>query len=321
MLEIRDLRVDIGGHEIVHIDELDLPRGTRLGLVGESGSGKTLTAKAIAGLLPDEAKASGTVRFDGRNLIGLDDGEFSEIRGKRIGFIFQDPARSLNPMMRVGRQVSEAIRLHTKMKGRAVTDKVAELLEQVHLPDPGNLLSRYPHQLSGGQQQRVMIAAAIAADPELLIADEPTTALDVTVQHEILRLLISLSDQREMSVLFVSHDLGVVRYVCDRVAVVYGGEIVETGRIDDLIHHPRHRYTTALLGANPGLPKDDDFGSSIGMRLRTIEGSVPPVGRFPSGCRFRNRCAYEIASCAEVPPLVTNGDGHRSRCWNPAEES
>ena len=238
MLEIRDLRVHIGEHEIVHIDELDLPRGTRLGLVGESGSGKTMTAKAIAGLLPDEAKISGTVRFDGRNLVGLGDRELAKIRGSRIGFIFQDPARSLNPVMRVGRQVSEAIRLHTDIKGRAVTDKVVELLEQVHLPNPPALLRRYPHQLSGGQQQRVMIAAAIAADPELLIADEPTTALDVTVQHEILRLLISLTEQRDMSVLFVSHDLGVVRYVCDRVAVVYGGQIVETGSIEDVVQRP-----------------------------------------------------------------------------------
>ena len=320
MLEIRDLRVHIGGHEIVHIDELDLPRGTRLGLVGESGSGKTMTAKAIAGLLPDEAKISGTVRFDGRNLVGLGDGELSKIRGKRIGFIFQDPARSLNPVMRVGRQVSEAIRLHTDIKGRAVTDKVVELLEQVHLPDPAALLRRYPHQLSGGQQQRVMIAAAIAADPELLIADEPTTALDVTVQHEILRLLISLTEQREMSVLFVSHDLGVVRYVCDRVAVVYGGQIVETGRIDDVVQRPRHRYTTALLAASPGMPKDDDVESFIGRRLQTIDGFVPAVGRFPSGCRFRNRCAHETASCAETPAPVTNGDGHRFRCWNPAQE-
>jgi peptide/nickel transport system ATP-binding protein len=320
MLEIRDLRVHIGGHEIVHIDELDLPRGTRLGLVGESGSGKTMTAKAIAGLLPDEARISGTVQFDGRNLVGLGDGELAKIRGKRIGFVFQDPARSLNPVMRVGRQVSEAIRLHTDIKGRAVTDKVVELLEQVHLPNPPALLRRYPHQLSGGQQQRVMIAAAIAADPELLIADEPTTALDVTVQHEILRLLISLTEQRDMSVLFVSHDLGVVRYVCDRVAVVYGGQIVETGSIEDVVTHPRHRYTTALLAASPGMPKDDDVESFIGRRLQTIDGSVPAGGRFPSGCRFRNRCAHETASCAENPPLVTTRDGHRFRCWNPAQE-
>lgn len=320
MLEIRDLSVHIDEHEIIRIDELDLPPGTRLGLVGESGSGKTMTAKAIAGLLPDEAKASGTVQFDGQDLLALNDAEFSKIRGKRIGFVFQDPARSLNPMMRIGRQVSESIRLHTDLKGRAVTDKVIELLEQVQLPDPAALVRRYPHQLSGGQQQRVMIAAAIAADPELLIADEPTTALDVTVQDEILRLLISLSEQRKMSLLFVSHDLGVIRFVCDRVAVIYGGHVVETGGVEDVIGSPRHRYTTALLAANPGMPKGDDFASFMGQRLHTIPGFVPAVGRFPSGCRFRNRCEHVSASCAEAPTPVTVGNGHRYSCWHPDGE-
>ncbi len=320
MLEIRDLRVHIDGHEIIHIDELDLPPGARLGLVGESGSGKTMTAKAIAGLLPAEAKVSGTVRFDGNDLLALNDAQFARIRGKRIGFVFQDPARSLNPMMRIGRQVSEAIRLHTDLKGRAITDKVVELLTQVQLPDPASLVRRYPHQLSGGQQQRVMIAAAIAADPELLIADEPTTALDVTVQAEILRLLISLSEERQMSVLFVSHDLGVIRYVCDRVAVIYGGHVAETGSVDDVIDRPRHRYTSALLAANPGMPKDDDFAAFMGQRLHTIPGSVPAVGRFPSGCRFRNRCGHASAACASIPSPVTGADGHRYSCWNPGGE-
>lgn len=320
MLEIRDLSVRIEGHEIVRIDELDLPVGARLGLVGESGSGKTMTAKAIAGLLPDEAKVSGAVRFGDRDLLSLSDAEFARIRGNKIGFVFQDPARSLNPMMRIGRQVSEAIRLHTDLKGRAVTDRVVELLELVQLPDPVALVRRYPHQLSGGQQQRVMIAAAIAADPELLIADEPTTALDVTVQEEILRLLISLSEQRKMSLLFVSHDLGVIRFVCDRVAVIYGGHVIETGCVDDVIDRPRHRYTTALLAANPGMPKSDDYSSFIGQRLHTIQGSVPAVGRFPSGCRFRNRCEHVTASCAEAPPAVTSVSGHRFSCWHPAPE-
>lgn len=321
MLELRDLRVHIDRHEIVHIDELDLPAGARLGLVGESGSGKTMTAKAIAGLLPDEAKTSGSVRFGGRDLLSLSDSEFAGIRGDKIGFVFQDPARSLNPMMRIGRQVSEAVRLHTDLKGRAVTDRVIELLEQVQLPDPVSLVRRYPHQLSGGQQQRVMIAAAIAADPELLIADEPTTALDVTVQEEILRLLIALSEERKMSLLFVSHDLGVIRFVCDRVAVIYGGRVVETGGVDEVIARPRHRYTNALLGANPGMPKVDEHSSFIGERLETIRGSVPAVGRFPSGCRFRNRCEYESAACAEDPPAQAGGEGHRYSCWHPAPEA
>jgi len=320
MLELDDVRVRIGGHEIIHIDQLALEPGTRLGLVGESGSGKTMTAKAIAGLLPDEAKVSGSVRFAGRELLTMDDRQLSEIRGRKIGFVFQDPARSLNPMMRIGRQVSEAIRLHTDLKKAAVADKVLELLEQVQLPDPPTLARRYPHQLSGGQQQRVMIAAAIAADPELLVADEPTTALDVTVQEGILRLLISLSEQRQMSVLFVSHDLGVIRFVCDRVAVIYGGHVVETGRVDDVVANPRHRYTTALLAANPGMPKEGNFSAFIGQRLRTIPGSVPAVGNFPTGCRFRNRCEYATAACTATPPPVTVDNGHRYSCWNPAVE-
>ena len=319
MLHLRNLRVTIDDHEIINIDDLALQPGARLGLVGESGSGKTMTAKAIAGLLPNEAKVSGEVNFDGQNLLTLSDRELAKVRGKRIGFVFQDPARSLNPMMRIGKQVSEAIRIHTDLKGQAVTDKVVDLLRQVQLPEPETLLRRYPHQLSGGQQQRVMIAAAIAADPELLIADEPTTALDVTVQEEILRLLISLSEQRKMSLLFVSHDLGVVRFVCNSVAVIYGGNIVEAGGIDNIINHPKHRYTAALLAANPGMPKDDNFSAFIGRRLQTITGSVPPVGRFPSGCRFRNRCQHASEQCATTPPVTTSTPDHRYLCWHPEQ--
>ena len=321
MLQLRNLRVVIGDHEIINIDHLDLRPGSRLGLVGESGSGKTMTAKAIAGLLPDEAKVSGEVNFDGQNLLTLGDRELAKVRGKRIGFVFQDPARSLNPMMRIGKQVSEAIRIHTDLKGKAVTDKVVDLLRQVQLPEPETLVRRYPHQLSGGQQQRVMIAAAIAADPDLLIADEPTTALDVTVQEEILRLLISLSEQRKMSLLFVSHDLGVIRFVCDRVAVIYGGNIVESGGIDNIIDRPRHRYTSALLAANPGMPKNDSFSTFIGRRLETITGSVPAVGKFPSGCRFRNRCQSATDECATMPTISKAGDEHEFLCWHPAERA
>jgi len=321
MLEIRDLRVSIDGAEIIHIDHLDLQSGSRLGLVGESGSGKTMTVKAIAGLLPDETKISGTVKFDGRDLLTLSDREFAKVRGNKIGFVFQDPARSLNPMMRIGKQVSEAIRIHTDLKGSAVTEKVIDLLGQVQLQDPASLLRRYPHQLSGGQQQRVMIAAAIAADPDLLIADEPTTALDVTVQEEILRLLISLSEKRKMSLLFVSHDLGVIRFVCDRVAVIYGGNIVESGLVEEVVANPLHRYTSALLAANPGMPKDNNFSAFMGKRLQTITGSVPAVGKFPSGCRFRNRCQFVTDECSSVPPEVTTESDHQYLCWNPSSGS
>lgn len=318
MLEIRDLRVSIEGREIIHIDHLDLQSGSRLGLVGESGSGKTMTVKAIAGLLPDGTKISGSIKFDGQDLLTLSDREFAKVRGNKIGFVFQDPARSLNPMMRIGKQVSEAIRIHSDLKGSAVTEKVIDLLGQVQLPDPASLLRRYPHQLSGGQQQRVMIAAAIAADPDLLIADEPTTALDVTVQEEILRLLISLSEKRNMSLLFVSHDLGVIRFVCDSVAVIYGGNIVESGLVEEVVTNPLHRYTSALLAANPGMPKDNNFSAFIGKRLQTITGSVPAVGKFPSGCRFRNRCQFVTDECSSVPPTVTTESDHQYLCWNPS---
>ena len=231
----------------MHIDALDLAAGGRLGLVGESGSGKTMTAMSIVGLLPEEAEVTGSITFDGRSLLGRTDGEMARIRGAEIGVVFQDPSRALNPMMRVGRQVSEALRLHIKMDARRSGGRrVIDLLEQVQLPEPETLLRRYPHQLSGGQQQRVLIAIAIACDPKLLIADEPTTALDVTVQEEILRLLVQLSDERSMGLLFVSHDLGVVQLVCDQIAVVYGGEAVEVG---------------------PGRGRDPPTGASLHQRV------------------------------------------------------
>jgi peptide/nickel transport system ATP-binding protein len=317
MLEVRDLRVTIGPHLIVHIDALDLAAGGRLGLVGESGSGKTMTAMSIVGLLPEDAEVTGSITFDGRSLLGRSDTEMARIRGAEIGVVFQDPSRALNPMMRVGRQVSEALRLHRKMGRAERRRRVIDLLEQVQLPDPETLLRRYPHQLSGGQQQRVLIAIAIACDPKLLIADEPTTALDVTVQEEILRLLVQLSDERSMGLLFVSHDLGVVQLVCDQIAVVYGGEAVEVGPAEDVIRRPEHRYTNALLAANPGIPAADEIESIVGQRFTVIRGSVPGLGGFPAGCRFRNRCDFAVAACEQTPPTTQLDNGHRFRCWNP----
>jgi peptide/nickel transport system ATP-binding protein len=317
MLEIRDLSVTIGQHQIVRISQLDISAGQRLGLVGESGSGKTMTAMSILGLLPDEAVVTGSITFDGTELLGRSDADMSSVRGSDIAVIFQDPARALNPMMRVGKQIAEGIKLHMKLSRDAVRQRVIDLLTQVQLPDPEGLLRRYPHQLSGGQQQRVLIAMAIACDPKLLIADEPTTALDVTVQEEILRLLVTLSEQREMGLLFVSHDLGVVRFVCDRIAVAYGGKIVETGPTEQIVDQPRHRYTRALLGANPGIPAAERIQEFIGQRLQVIAGSVPSLGAFPVGCRFRNRCDAATDACLDEPPATEFDDGHRFYCWNP----
>jgi len=321
MLAVRELSVTIGAHQIVSIDALDIPAGERLGLVGESGSGKTMTAMSILRLLPDEAEVSGSITFDGVSLLDCSDSEMSKIRGKDIAVVFQDPARALNPMMRIGRQIAEGIGLHMKMSKQMLRAKVLSLLQQVQLPDPETLLRRYPHQLSGGQQQRVLIAIAIACDPKLLIADEPTTALDVTVQEEILRLLVSLSEERHMSLLFVSHDLGVVRFVCDRIAVAYGGKIVEMGPTDEIVDHPQHRYTSALLGANPGIPASEHIEQFVGQRLEVIPGSVPAQGSFPAGCRFRNRCNAATEQCTSEPALTELEGGHRFHCWNPLGRS
>ncbi|MCL4187161.1 MAG: ABC transporter ATP-binding protein [Rhodobacteraceae bacterium] len=317
MLTIRDLRVSVGPLELVHIERLDIAQGRRVGLVGESGSGKSITAMSIAGLQPREARLAGSVRFEDRELVGLSDAAMAKVRGARIGFIPQDPTRALNPTTRVGPQVAEALRLNTDLGGAAIRARVLELFAQVRLPEPEVLYQRYPHQISGGQQQRVLIAMAIAARPQLLIADEPTTALDVTVQNEILRLILDLSRAQRMALLFVSHELGVVRAVCDDIGVIYGGRMVELASAGALAETPRHRYTAALIGANPGLPGGDEIAAMTGRRFAVIEGSVPAAGRFPAGCRFRNRCRHATAACAEDPPITPQGGNGWVKCWHP----
>jgi peptide/nickel transport system ATP-binding protein len=319
MLEIRDLKVTIGPFTIVDIERLTLPPGRRLGIVGESGSGKTMTAMSIIGLQPREAAVTGSIRFNGTELVGLSDDEFSEVRGPEIGVIFQDPARALNPMMRIGRQVSEAIRLHMDLPREQLRERVVDLLSQVHLKDARSLLRRYPHQLSGGQQQRVLIAIAIACDPRLLIADEPTTSLDVTVQNGILNLIRELSASRNMSLLFVTHDLGVIQSISEMIAVVYGGQMVEFGPAEQIINKPLHQYTQALISANPGIADDEHLGKVVNQPLNTIRGSVPSLDKFPSGCRFRGRCVAETEKCLHLP-LTEDIDGHLFRCWNPTRD-
>jgi len=317
MLAIRDLRVSVGALELVHIERLEIPEGRRVGLVGESGSGKSITAMSIAGLQPREARLAGSVRFAGRELVGLSDGDMARVRGARIGFIPQDPTRALNPTTRVGPQVAEALRLNTPLGRGAIRARVLELFAQVRLPEPAALYHRYPHQISGGQQQRVLIAMAIAARPALLVADEPTTALDVTVQNEILRLILELSRAERMAMLFVSHELGVVRAVCDDIGVVYGGRLVEFAPAGAIAARPRHRYTEALIGANPGLPAGDEIHRQSGRRFTVIDGSVPAAGRFPAGCRFRNRCRHATAACETDPPIAPGEAGAWVKCWHP----
>ena len=315
-LEIRDLSVRIAGVELVSIDELTVPDGRRVGLVGESGSGKTLTALSIVGLQPRGAVVSGTAQLDGTDVLRLPAKRLAGFRGREFGFVFQDPLRALNPVMRIGWQLVQAIRLHTSLSKAQALTKAIDLLHQVSLDNGAELVRRYPHQLSGGQRQRVIIALAISNDPRVLIADEPTTALDVTVQREVLDLLVELSETRNMSVLFVSHDLGVVEAVCDDVAVMYGGRLVEHGPITDVVGRPRHRYTQALIESSPTYLDESTPTDIVMTSLPTIPGSVPNARAFPTGCRFRNRCGYASDECAAVPREVVEGD-HRFRCWNP----
>lgn len=316
MLEVRNLTIAFGNAEAVALDHLSLDEGERVGLVGESGSGKTLTSLSIAGLHPAGARVRGSIRFLGHELVGLTEKQMAVVRGREMGMVFQDPLRALNPVMRVGKQVQEVLTL-TGMSRRRSRQRAVELLAEVDLPEPDRLARRYPHQLSGGQRQRVMIAIAVAARPRLLIADEPTTALDVTVQRGILDLLVRLSEEHRTSMLFVSHDLGVVKSVAQRIAVMYGGQIVESGPAEAVIEQPRHRYTEALIGANPVLNFDSADAIPIGEPLRTIRGSVSAIGEYPVGCRFRDRCEFRTEQCASSPEPLVELENHRFSCWHP----
>jgi len=315
VLEVRNLRVSIGGRQIVDIDALDIRAGGRLGLVGESGSGKTMTGMSIVGLLPPDAVVEGSIRFAGRELIGCTDKDLAAVRGAEIGVIFQDPSRALNPMMRVGRQVAEALRLHRSMTRPERRQRVLELLTQVQLPEPATLARRYPHQLSGGQQQRVLIAMAIACDPRLLIADEPTTALDVTVQAQILDLIAQLSREEQMAVVLITHDLGLVARYADRVVVMYGGRAVETASTDGIFDRPSHPYTRDLLRSRPNI------GAERLHRLAAIPGS-PPDGRTAVvGCAYAPRCGDADDRCRhEAPPRRAVAADHDADCWRAVDE-
>ncbi|NOX30698.1 MAG: ABC transporter ATP-binding protein [Actinobacteria bacterium] len=274
--------------------------GARVGLIGESGSGKTLTALSIMGLLPDGLFASGSVVHDNRELLDLTEDQLCEIRGDRITMVFQEPMTALNPVMRIGDQVAEVLRIHRSLSRAEASDRALELLAQVRLRDPLARMKAYPHQLSGGQRQRVVIAIALACDPALIIADEPTTALDVTVQAQILVLLRDLVEDHNSSLLLITHDLAVVANVCEEVLVMYGGRIIESGPTTQVFDSPHHPYTSGLLAAVPEI----EPGQERRERLDTIRGSVPGLGQFPSGCVFRNRCDRATDDCLDDPNLV-----------------
>lgn len=313
LLKIRDLRVsfDNGTHRIpvLHGVDIDLKRGETLGVVGESGCGKSVTWMAVMQLLGSRAHIDGEILLDGENIINLPEKAMTSIRGGRIAMIFQDPSSSLNPVKTIGAQLTEAVALHQGLRGRAARAEALRLLERVHIPSARQRLRAWPHELSGGMNQRVMIAMALAGKPDLLVADEPTTALDVTIQAQILDLLQELQEDTGMGLVLISHDLGVIAQVCDRVAVMYAGRIVEQTDCDTLFRHARHPYAQGLIGALP------DLDGPI-RRLEAIPGTVPSPMAMPSGCSFAPRCKFRLERCEEAAPALTGRrHDHLIACW------
>ena len=316
MLEVTQLTAALGsrGPEILSGVDLTLHSGEMLGVVGESGSGKSMLALSIMGLLPHPiAVRAGRVRLEGRDLLPLPAREMRALRGKDIAMIFQEPMTSLNPVMRVGQQIGEVLRWHLQMRGQAARDEGIALLRRVEMPDPQRQIDAYPHELSGGMRQRVMIAMALAGHPRLLVADEPTTALDVTIQAQILDLVRKIQRDDGMSVLLITHDLGVIAEMCDCVAVMYAGRVVEIGSVLDIFDRPAHPYTRGLLASRPSIAAGNQW-------LSTIEGSVPALGQTGPGCAFAPRCGLARDACrAAVPALREVGDAHRAACIVPFE--
>jgi len=311
LVELRDLRVAFDGVQVLHGIDLDVARGEALGLVGESGCGKSVTWLAALGLLPGKASVSGSVKLEGRELVGGSRTVLESVRGSRIAMIFQDPSSSLNPVLRIGRQIAEALSVHRGLGGEAAKAEALRLIDMVGIPDARRRYDLYAHEFSGGQCQRLMIAMALAGEPDLLIADEPTTALDATIQAQILDLLIRLRAETGMATVFISHDLGAVSQVCERVCVMYAGRIVEEGSVEQLFSEPRHPYTRGLFDAIPRL----DGGRE---RLIPIPGTVPNPKDLPEGCSFSPRCSRAVEACRnERPPLVSLDGGRKLACTRP----
>ena len=314
LLEINNLTVDFkngkSATRVVSDMSFSVEMNERLGIVGESGSGKSVTSLAVMRLLPEKtAEVGGEILFMGEDILKLGEAEMQNVRGNRISMIFQEPMTSLNPIHTCGKQIAESVRLHSRKTKKEAEARALELLELCGIPDPARRMKEYPHQLSGGMRQRIMIAIALACEPELLIADEPTTALDVTIQAQILELMRSLCRDRDIGIIMITHDLGIVHDFCDRVVVVYTGEIVEISPVGRLFSNPLHPYTEGLIGALPQLEKSVD-------RLEAVEGMVPDVDDMPPGCHFNPRCKYAADRCrAEHPELLTLADGRQVRCF------
>ncbi len=309
VLAVADLVVEIGGRAVVDGVSLEVKPGEVVALVGESGSGKSLTALSVIGLLPKAARAAGgRALLDGEDLLAKSEAELRAMRGRRLAMIFQEPIASLNPLVSVGDQVAESLIVHGEASPAEARRRAVEMLRRVGIPEPERRARQLPIELSGGMCQRVMIASALVSGPRLLIADEPTTALDVTIQAQILRLMKELRRERDTAVLVITHDMGVVADIADRVSVMYAGRIVETAPVFDLFERPSHPYTRLLLSTIPrldGTRKAD---------LRTVEGTVPDLAHWPAGCRFRTRCPIADAGCAAVPAMVAVGPEHTSAC-------
>jgi peptide/nickel transport system ATP-binding protein len=315
LLEVRDLHTyfaaDEGEFRAVEGVSFSLDRGRTLGIVGESGCGKSVTSLTIMGLVPQPPGriAGGSVKFDGTDLLQLDNTGMSELRGNRLSMIFQEPMTSLNPVFTVGDQIVEGIRRHRKIGQAEARERAIEMLRRVRIPSPERRIDEYPHKLSGGMRQRVMIAMALACDPQLLIADEPTTALDVTIQAQILELMRTLRDELGTAIILITHDLGVIAELAQDVLVMYAGRIVEQVDVTNLFADPQHPYTIGLLGSIPKLHETQE-------RLAAIEGIVPNPTAMPQGCKFNPRCPFAIERCrAEEPPLLEVRPGHLAACW------
>ena len=317
ILEVKNLvtAFDTESGRIRAVDDVSfaIKKQKTLGIVGESGCGKSVTALSIMRLLPKPAGIieSGQIQFNGVDLVQLAADEMHEIRGKRISMVFQEPMTSLNPVHRIGKQLGEVYRLHfTDMSDEEIRQQSLELLQQVGIPEPEQRLEEYPHQISGGMRQRVMIALALACKPDILIADEPTTALDVTIQAQILDLMQGLQADTGMAVMFITHDLGVIAETCEEVVVMYAGKVAETASATDLFKNPKHPYTQGLLDSIPRLE------TRRKTKLNIIEGIVPSLYEIPSGCRFRNRCPDAMKICAgDPPPMKSVGPNHRAACY------
>ena len=316
LLEVRDLKTHFFTQEgvVKAVDgvSFELEEGETLALVGESGCGKSVSALSIMRLVPDPPGkvVGGQVIFGGENLLELDDETMRKTRGRQIAMVFQEPMTSLNPVLTIERQVTESLELHLALSRAEARREAVRRMEEVGIPDPERRLKQYPHQFSGGMRQRVMIAMALSCNPKMIIADEPTTALDVTIQAQILELMKSLTRQHGVALVIITHNLGVVARYSDRVNVMYAGKIIERGSATEIYYHPRHPYTIGLLNSVPRLdqPRRE--------KLDPIEGQPPDLSSLAPGCSFRERCRYAIERCAdEVPPLMPVGDGHSSACW------